>query len=142
MSLVKIWIHAVWTTKKREPLLLKGVREIVFRHIKANGKQKGIYIDSVNGYAEHVHCLFCLPKDKTIIKCVQLLKGESAYWTNKKKLLPNKLIWQKEYYAVSVSESAVKRVKAYIDNQEAHHDKRSWSEEYQQLISLFGDGSN
>ncbi len=60
MSYVKIWIHAVWGTKKRHPFLTDKVKSEVIRHIKDNAKIKKIYIDSINGYTEHLHCLHTL----------------------------------------------------------------------------------
>jgi REP element-mobilizing transposase RayT len=60
-----------------------------------------------------------------------LLKGESSYWINKNnKLFRRKFEWQDEYFAVSVSESAVSRVRDYIKNQENHHKKKSFNDEY------------
>ncbi len=116
MSFVKIWIHVVWTTKNRAPVLVKEKRQELFEHIHNNGLAKKLMIEIVNGHHNHVHCLLRLRNDQTIMKVVQLLKGESAHWANKMKMLPEKLVWQKEYYAVGVSESAVPKVKAYIFN--------------------------
>lgn len=87
MSYVKIWIHSVWGTKNREPLLSKEIRKDLFRHIKENGKEKDIYIDSINGHLDHVHCLMALNADLTIAKAMQLIKGESTFWANKNKLV-------------------------------------------------------
>lgn len=63
MSFVKIWIHAVWATKNRKPLLGKEIKTKVFDHIHDNGLLKNILIDAVNGHLEHVHCLFRLRND-------------------------------------------------------------------------------
>jgi len=66
-----------------------------------------------------------------------LLKGESSYWINKQKLTPNKFEWQDEYFAVSVSESAVNYVRNYIKNQENHHKKKPFADEYQKFIDKY-----
>ncbi len=105
MSFVKIWIHAVWSTKNRKPLLEKGIRDEVFGHMRTNGLSKGILIDTVNGHIDHVHCLFRLKNDQTVMKVIQLMKGESSFWMNQIKLTKNKFEWQSDYFAVSVSES-------------------------------------
>ena len=55
MPYLNIWIHFVWATKKRAPMLTKNIRQDVFKHIKDNGVMKNIHIDFVNGYVEHVH---------------------------------------------------------------------------------------
>lgn len=60
MGYLKIWIHLVWTTKNRKPSLTKEIRQEVFHHIRENAKVKNIYIDFINGYTEHVHCLISL----------------------------------------------------------------------------------
>ncbi len=79
MSFTKIWIHLVWATKKREPVLLKPIRRKLFRHIWENGREKNIHIDFVNGYIDHVHVLLSLEANQSISKIAQLIKGESAY---------------------------------------------------------------
>nr|WP_051052925.1 transposase [Fulvivirga imtechensis] len=60
MPFLKIWIHTVWTTKYRVPFLSNEIRQTVFAHIKKNAKEKDIYIDFINGYTDHVHCLIGL----------------------------------------------------------------------------------
>jgi len=114
-------IHAVWGTKNRAPFLNDKIRYAVIEHIKQNAKEKGIYIDRLNGYTDHLHCLFALNADMSIAKAMNLLKGESSCWINKQSLTSSKFEWADEYYAASVSDSALNRVRAYIDRQEEHH---------------------
>ena len=123
MAFVKIWIHVVWGTKSREPILVKPERFTLFEHIRENAKKKEIHLDFINGHFDHVHCLISLNADQCISKVVQLLKGEVSYWANKEGLFKHKLDWSDEYYAVSVSESQVNVVRDYIKNQEEHHQK-------------------
>ena len=137
MSYVRVWIHAVWGTKNREHLLTKEIRPRVLRHIHENAKQKEIYIDRLNGYTDHLHCLFGLNADTTIAKTLQLIKGESAYWMNKEGITPVKFEWANEYYAVSVSESALVDVRVYIDGQEEHHRKRTYAEEVEEFVQKY-----
>ena len=138
MGHIKIWIHLVWTTKNRQPLLTADTRQQIFRHILENARTKGIYIDHINGYTEHVHCLVSLSSGQTIDKIMMLIKGESSCWINKNNLFRQKFEWQEEYFAVSVSESAVDRVRAYIRNQEEHHRIRSFQEEYDEFLQQYG----
>jgi len=137
MSFVKIWIHAVWGTKNREPVLTKEIRKELFQHIKENAKTKEIYIDFTNGHVDHVHCLFALNADMTVSKAIQLIKGESAFWANKNKLAKSKLEWADEYFAVSVSESIIDKVRDYIKNQEEHHKKKTFQQEYDEFIRRY-----
>ncbi len=138
MGYIKIWVHLVWTTKNREPILNQDIRQKIFSHIKENAVGKGIYIDFINGYFEHVHCLISLGSGQTIDKIVMLLKGESSYWINKNKICSTKFAWQDEYFAVSVSESMINRVREYIKNQENHHRSRTFEEEYKEFIKKYG----
>lgn len=137
MSFVKIMIHAVWGTKNRYPFLTKEIREKVIQHIKQNAKTKGIYIDRLNGHTEHMHCLISLNADMSIAKAMQLIKGESAFWINKEKMTKRKFEWANEYYAASVSESVLGKVRAYIDNQEEHHKKKTFEQEHEEFISKY-----
>ncbi|MEJ7626532.1 MAG: IS200/IS605 family transposase [Ferruginibacter sp.] len=135
MSFTNIWIHLVWATKNRELILTNEVRPKIFAHMKQNAKSKNIHLDTINGYLDHVHCLISINTEQTISKIVQLIKGESSYWINKNKLMPYKFEWQNEYFAASVSESGVNRVRNYIENQEEHHKKKTFLEEYEEFIS-------
>lgn len=138
MPFVKIWIHSVWSTKKREPLLDKSIRHTLFEHIHQNALNKNILIEIVNGYTDHIHFLFRLRNDQTISKVMQLIKGESSFWINHQKLLKTKFQWQDEYFAVSVSESNVATVKNYIKGQEEHHKKKTIMQEYEEFIQNYG----
>jgi putative transposase len=108
MTFVKVYIHFVWSTKNRFPYLnSRELRLRVWQHIKENANRKGIFIDFVNGYDDHCHCLVSLGTDQTIQKVMQLIKGESAFWINKNQLTSEKFEWQDEYFSVSVSESVL-----------------------------------
>jgi putative transposase len=138
MPYVRVWVHLIWSTKNREPLLAKELRPGLFEHIKANAREKNIYIDIIGGYADHVHTLISLGSDQTIAKVAQLLKGESSHWINQGSLTRTRFEWQDEYIAVSVSESMLGIVREYICGQEEHHRKKSFSEEYQELLQKHG----
>jgi REP element-mobilizing transposase RayT len=110
----------------------------MWNHIRENAKEKGIHIDFINGYSDHCHCLVSLGVDQTIQKVMQLIKGESSFWMNNQKLILDKFEWQDEYFAVSVSESVLDRVRNYIKNQEQHHSKKTFDEEYDEFIVKYG----
>jgi len=139
MPHINIYIHFVWSTKNRIPYLnTKELRFKVWNHIRENAKQKGIFIDFINGYSDHCHCLISFGFDQTVQKVMQLIKGESAYWINKNNLTKSKFEWQDGYFAVAVSASSVDRVRNYIKNQEEHHSKKSFQIEYDEFIEKFG----
>ena len=123
MSFVQIWIHAVWGTKNREPVLSKTIHDRVCQHIRENADLKSIHIDSINGHYDHLHCLMRLNNELSISKQMQLIKGESSYWINRSKIVKGKFDWADEYFAASVSEDKLSYVRGYILNQQEHHKK-------------------
>jgi putative transposase len=138
MSWVRIWVHTVFTTKNREPLLNATVRQSVFQHIKQNAAKKDIWMDCVNGYSEHAHCLLSLKKNQTVSQVLQLIKGESSRWINNENLIKKRFSWQDDYWAVGVSESHVRSVRRYIQNQEEHHRVKSFSKEIEEFMKKYG----
>jgi len=139
MPFIKVYIHFVWSTKNREPFLeTKEIRDKVWFHIRENAKKKDVFVDFVNGYKQHCHCLISLGVDQTISKTMQLIKGESSFWINKEGLTKEKFEWQDEYYGVSVSESKIETVRNYIKNQEVHHGLDSFDNEIDDLIAKHG----
>ncbi len=139
MPFIKVYIHFVWATKNRVPYLSSPeIRKTMWNHIRENAQKKGIFIDFVNGFRDHCHCLVSLDDNQTLRLIMQLIKGESSHWINKQNLLNRKFEWQDEYYAVSVSESQIGRVRNYIKNQESHHARKTWDQEVDELIERFG----
>jgi putative transposase len=138
MPHVKVWIHFVWTTKNRLPLLTDDVRQRVFQHIRENARLKGIFLDYINGYREHVHCLISLGTEQTISEIVKLLKGESLHWINQQGICPTKFQWQHEYFAVGVCESILDKTRDYIKNQEEHHAKKPFGLELEAIVKKYG----
>lgn len=110
----------------------------LFAHIKEQALCKNIYLDMINGYTDHVHCLVWLRADQTVGQIAQMIKGESAHWFNNRSGFSHaKLQWQDQYYAVAVCLSALKRVRAYIAKQEQYHEKRSFDTEIEELEKIF-----
>lgn len=138
MSHIRVWLHFVWSTKNREPLLTEDIRKKVLSHIKENASNKSIFVDFINGWVDHIHCLVSLGPDQTIEKIAQLLKGESSFWINRNRLCPGKFRWQDDYFVVSVSESLVESVRNYIRNQEVHHRTRTFDDEYEDFLIRAG----
>ena len=68
---------------------------------------------------------------------MNLIKGESSYWINKNNLTPTKFEWQTDYFAISVSESIVNKVRRYISNQERHHRSTTFNQEYDEFIERY-----
>jgi putative transposase len=138
MSYVKIWIHAVWSTKYRQCILKEPILREVCAHIAANARSKGIFIDRINGHEDHIHVLMMLKNENSISKQMQLLKGESAFWANQVGLVNGGLEWSVKYFASSVSDGKLDTVRRYIDNQAAHHRKQTFQDEYKIFLEKLG----
>lgn len=138
MPWTKVWIHFVWSTANHDPLLRDEIRARVFQHIRDNARAKGIFIDMINGYLDHVHCLISLGSDQTLEDIMRLIKGESSHWINQNKLTKTKFQWQKEYFAVSVNPDGLNSVRRYIANQEAHHQSSGFKKEFQDFLDRAG----
>ena len=137
MPYVKIWIHLIFSTKNRDKLISTQLKPQLLKHIKDNSIKKNIYIDFMNCVNDHIHLLISLNSEQSISKVAQLIKGESSYWLNKNNLIGNKFEWQDEYIAVSIGHSQVNRVRDYIKNQEEHHRKKTFMEEYEEFIMKY-----
>jgi putative transposase len=138
MPFVRIWIHLIFATKNREKMISDDFKPILLKHIRANAKQKEIWIDSINCTQDHIHILISLGSEQTISKIAMLIKGESSFWVNKNKILEWKFEWQDEYIALSVSESIVEKIRKYIACQEEHHRIKSHQEEHDAFIKKYG----
>ena len=134
MPYTKVLIHLIWSTKNREHLISKELKSLLLQHIKENSIKKEIFIDTLNCVSDHIHLLVSLGTDQTIAKIAMLIKGESSFWVNKQNLIKDKFEWQDEYIALSVSYSAVDKVRAYISNQEIHHKKKTFGQEYEEFL--------
>ena len=138
MAYVKVLIHAVWGTKNRERIISQHLRAEILSHIKENAGIKEIFIDTLNSQPDHIHCLFYLNADMSVAKAINLIKGESSYWIDKQQLLKAKFEWADEYFAASVSESQKDKVRTYILNQDEHHRKLTFAEEYNKFLESYG----
>ena len=137
MPYIKIPVHYVWSTKYRRPILTSSIRNHLFAHIRSHAKDKEIYIDRINGWDDHVHCLVMLQTGQTIDEVIKLIKGESSRWFNVNKLNGGfRLEWQPGYFAVGACESKLDSLRNYIDNQEQHHKKQTFEQEYNRLMKL------
>ncbi|MFC2088108.1 IS200/IS605 family transposase [Calditrichota bacterium] len=138
MPYIRIWLHCVWGTKNRITFLNEKNKKKIINHIKENATSKNIFIDTINGDKEHLHIIISLKHDQNISTVMQLIKGESSFWINKNKLTKYNFEWADEYFAVSISESLIQKVREYIQNQEEHHKIKTWTEEYNEFVNKFG----
>ena len=87
---------------------------------------------------DHLHCLFLLSPQTSINDVIKQIKGSSSYYINQNNLMIEKFAWQTGYAAYSVSESVIERVFQYIKNQKTHHQKKTFDQEYEDFLKLYG----
>jgi putative transposase len=140
VSYVRLLAHIVFSTKNREIILPKDIKDSICDHIREEAQQKSIRLIEVNGHFDHLHCLVSLGSAQSVASVVQAIKGESAHWFNNKSGLNDwgKLIWQDDYFAVSVSESHANQVSAYIQNQEHYHQSMNYYQEIERMAKKYG----
>jgi REP element-mobilizing transposase RayT len=93
---------------------------------------------AIGGTADHVHALLSLPGMMSFAKAVQLIKGGSSKWVHDTFAKHRKFEWQEGYGAFSVSASQVHKTVAYIENQKEHHRKKTFQEEFRELLDKHG----
>jgi putative transposase len=133
----QINIHAVFTVQGRENTLKKEIRGRIFEYFNGTIKGLGLFPLAVNGFADHIHIFFELPTTITVAKAMQDIKSNSSKWINEQKLVSGKFQWQRGYGAFSNSHSQRNEVIQYIMNQENHHRKTTFREEYLNFLMKY-----
>ena len=127
-----ILIHCVFSTKDRNPLIPAARATELYAYLGGIARGEGLTLISAGGTSNHVHLLFVLPASASLAHAVQKLKGSSSKW------MGTAFSWQEGYGAFSVSPSQVTAVKGYIQNQEKHHRKRDFEQEFVALLRHCG----
>jgi putative transposase len=133
----QLYTHIVFAVKYRERLLKKEIRPEVFSYISgiiSNRKHKSIII---NGVTDHIHLLIGLNPNDKISDLVATIKRSSSTLINQQNWFRGKFQWQEGYGGFSYSRSQLEKVYRYIENQEPHHKKHSFRQEYIKLLENF-----
>ena len=133
----KIWIHAIWATKERIPIIHSNIEYKIHQFISEQLRAQGCLVRIINGMPDHIHCLFLLSPQKSIAEVIKQIKGSSSHYVNQNDLTSKKFAWQTGYAAYSVSESVVEKVFQYIKTQKEHHQKKSFLQEYEAFLKLY-----
>lgn len=133
----QIHIQFVFAVKYRHGLIHPSWKDELYQYITGivqNNKHKLICI---NGMPDHIHILIGVRPHQSISDLMQDVKGDSSKWINDKKFLRGKFEWQQGYGAFSYGKSQVQDVVHYIQNQEQHHQKKTFLEEYVDFLQKF-----
>jgi REP element-mobilizing transposase RayT len=137
-SYYKIWIHAIYATKGREPLIHPDIEQQVYDHQKAELLLMDCPVRIINGMPDHVHLLFLQNPKLPITDIIKQVKGNTSHWLNEQQLIQERFAWQTGYAAYSVSESQLEKVYQYILHQKQHHSQNTFEDEYHKFVTLHG----
>ena len=133
----QIYIQTVFAVEGRLSLIRPEFKEGLYKYITGivrNQKQKLI---AINGMPDHVHILIGLRPALALADLVQQIKVDSTHFINKRRLVHGRFSWQEGYGAFSYGHSQLNTIIRYIQNQERHHQKRSFKDEYLTLLRKF-----
>ena len=133
----QIYIHIVFAVKGRENLIGNAWKEELHKYISGIITNKGHKSIIVNGMSDHIHAFIGLKPAMAIADLVRDIKNNSSNFINEKKFIRGKFSWQEGYGAFSYSHSQTENVYNYILNQEQHHHKKSFKEEYLEFLEKF-----
>ena len=136
-SLVQNYIHIVFSTKYRQPLIKPDVESELHAYLGGICNQLECQTIKVGGYTDHIHILCKLSKKIALMKLVEEVKSHSSKWVKTKGEDYSHFYWQNGYGAFSVSPSQVETVIAYIANQHQHHSKKNFQDEYQAILKKY-----
>jgi REP element-mobilizing transposase RayT len=131
-------MHCTFSTKERYPFIGSDLESRLWPYIGGIARENRMKALAIGGTADHLHALLSLPGMMSFAKAVQLIKGGSSKWVHDNFPKLRKFEWQEGYGAFSVSASQVPRTIAYINNQKEHHRKKTFEEEFLELLTKHG----
>jgi putative transposase len=136
-SLSKLYIHLIFSTRGREPLLLGALRSRMHAYFAGVLNNHDCPAIRVGGTADHVHALFRLSKSRALAEVVEEVKTSSSRWIKTQARELGGFHWQNGYGGFSVSPDELTEVAKYIDQQERHHRSLSFQEEYRRFLKRY-----
>jgi len=134
-SLSKVYLHYVFSVKNRENTISKIIQNKLHSFIVGVYANLGSYVAEIYANSDHIHILCTLPRTITIADLISKVKSASSKWM-KKNGVPD-FTWQNGYGVFSVSSSKLETVKKYIQNQEQHHKKMTFKEEFRLFLKKY-----
>ena len=133
----QIHIQAVFAVQNRDSVIHHSWKEELYKYISGIVQKNNHKLLSINGMPDHIHVLFGLRPSQSISDLMQDIKGSSSKWINDKKLVRGKFSWQEGYGAFSYSNSEIPTIIRYIINQTEHHKRKTFTEEYHEMLKAF-----
>lgn len=136
-SLVKNYIHIIFSTKYRAPLILESIENELYSYIGGICKQLECYPVKIGGYIDHIHILCMLLKKIPLMNLLEEVKAHSSKWIKTKDDTLKKFYWQNGYGAFSVNPYEIDKVIAYIENQKEHHRRKTFQDVYRAFLKKY-----
>lgn len=136
-SLVKNYIHIVFGTKYRQPLIDEAIEKDLHNYLGGICKNLECYPVQVGGFTDHIHILCLLSRKITLSKLVEELKSHSSKWMKTKGEKYQNFYWQRGYGGFSVNPKQIDRVIEYILKQKEHHTKKTFQAEYRAFLTQY-----
>lgn len=133
----QIHIQCVMAVKYRQSLIAPEWKEQLNKYITGIVQNHGHKMIAINSMPDHLHMFFGFRPNQSLSDLMRLVKGESSEWINLQRFTPAVFRWQEGYGAFSYSKSHVQKVTNYVMNQEEHHRKQTFLEEYRQFLEQF-----
>ena len=133
----QIYIQTVFAVENRQSLITPAFKEDLYKYITGIVRNQGQKLIAINGVADHVHLLIGLKPAMALADLVRDIKSDSTTYINEQRFVHGRFNWQEGYGAFSYGHSQLDRIIRYIQNQEAHHQKRSFKTEYMTLLRKF-----
>jgi putative transposase len=136
-SLVKNYIHLIFSTKNREPLIHPSQEDEIYSYLAGICKSLECHAIKIGGYTDHVHILCTLSKKIALMNLLEEIKSHSSKWMKTKDDPIKNFYWQSGYDAFSVNPSQIHAVTEYIANQRIHHAKKTFLDEYRTFLKKY-----
>lgn len=133
----QLYIHVVFAPKYRAALLLPAFDERLRHYIAAILQNNGHKLLAINNMPDHMHVFFGLSPSESVSSIMEKVKAYSSRWINEEKFLPHRFSWQEGYGAFSYSKSQIDSVVKYVHNQQEHHRKETFLDEYRRMLQQF-----
>jgi REP element-mobilizing transposase RayT len=136
-SLVKNYIHIIYSTKNRQPFIQQEYEVELYKYLGGVCKAHDCTPIQVGGHLDHVHILCLLSKRMTIADLLEEVKTDSSKWMKKRAAELKNFYWQDGYGAFSVNPREVDMVTEYIQNQREHHSIKTFKDEYLAFLKKY-----
>lgn len=133
----QLYAHLVFAVQGRENVISTTWKEDLYRYITGIITNKKLKLLAINGMPDHIHILLGFLPSTNLSDCVRDIKASSTSWINGKKLVKGKFAWQEGFGAFTIGQSQIDKTVKYIVNQELHHKKKTFKEEYLDLLKAY-----